>query len=155
MLRTLTWRRYRKGLRVSAFLDIDKRHIWHPFTQHATERDPVVVTRAKGASLFDEEGNEILDLISSWWTCIHGHAHTAIVETIAKQAGQLEHVMFAGFTHPPAAKLAQALAGRIAGRSQPRVLLRQRLRRRSRSRSSSPISITATWAMRGGPSSLR
>ncbi|MDH3580311.1 MAG: adenosylmethionine--8-amino-7-oxononanoate transaminase [Hyphomicrobiales bacterium] len=100
---------------MSEFLDIDKRHIWHPFTQHATERDPVVVTRARAASLFDEEGNEILDLISSWWTCIHGHAHPAIVETIANQAGELEHVMFAGFTHPPAAKLAQALATALPG----------------------------------------
>ncbi len=100
---------------MSDILDIDKRHVWHPFTQHATERDPVVVARAQGASLFDEEGREILDLISSWWTCIHGHAHPAIVETIAAQAETLEHVMFAGFTHPPAARLAQALAHALPG----------------------------------------
>ena len=98
---------------MSEFLNIDKRHIWHPFTQHATERDPLVITQAKAASLFDEEGNEILDLISSWWTCIHGHAHPAIVETIAEQAATLEHVMFAGFTHPPAAKLAKALTAAL------------------------------------------
>lgn len=89
----------------------DKRHIWHPFTQHATERDPIVVTRAQGASLFDEEGREILDLVSSWWTCIHGHSHPEIVKTLSEQAGELEHVMFAGFTHPPAARLAEQLAG--------------------------------------------
>ncbi len=100
---------------MSDFLDIDKRHIWHPFTQHATERDPIVIARAKAASLFDEEGHEILDLISSWWTCIHGHAHPAIVETIAAQAATLEHVMFAGFTHPPAAKLAKALTDVLPG----------------------------------------
>ena len=100
---------------MSGILDIDKRHIWHPFTQHASERDPVVVTRAKGASLFDEEGNEILDLISSWWTCIHGHAHPALVKTLSEQAATLEHVMFAGFTHPPAAQLSQALAAVLPG----------------------------------------
>jgi adenosylmethionine-8-amino-7-oxononanoate aminotransferase len=94
---------------LSNILDIDKRHIWHPFTQHATERDPIVVSRAKGASLFDEDGNEILDLISSWWTCIHGHAHPAIINAISEQAATLEHVMFAGFTHPPAAQLSKAL----------------------------------------------
>lgn len=100
---------------MSTILDIDKRHIWHPFTQHATERDPVVVTRGKGASLFDEQGREILDLISSWWTCIHGHAHPAIVAAIAEQAATLEHVMFAGFTHPPAARLAEALTAALPG----------------------------------------
>ena len=91
---------------MSNTLQRDKRHVWHPFTQHASERDPVVVTRAEGASLFDEQGNELLDLISSWWTCIHGHAHPALVETLHAQARTLEHVMFAGFTHPPAANLA-------------------------------------------------
>ena len=100
---------------VTDFHAIDKRHIWHPFTQHATERDPVVVTRAKGASLFDEKGMEILDLVSSWWTCIHGHSHPAIVAAIAEQAATMEHVMFAGFTHPPAARIAEAVAGALPG----------------------------------------
>jgi adenosylmethionine-8-amino-7-oxononanoate aminotransferase len=98
---------------LSDILDIDKRHIWHPFTQHASERDPIVVTRAKGASLFDENGKEILDLISSWWTCIHGHAHPRLVQAISEQAATLEHVMFAGFTHPPAANLSKALASAL------------------------------------------
>ena len=100
---------------MSDILNIDKRHIWHPFTQHETERDPIVVTRAKDASLFDEDGNEILDLISSWWTCIHGHAHPELVRVLSEQAATLEHVMFAGFTHPPAANLSIALADALPG----------------------------------------
>lgn len=100
---------------MSSILDIDKRHIWHPYTQHASERDPLVITRAKGASLFDESGNEILDLISSWWTCIHGHAHPALIKTLSQQAESLEHVMFAGFTHPPAANLSKALTDVLPG----------------------------------------
>lgn len=94
---------------------LDRQYIWHPYTQHATERDPVVVTHGKGTSLFDENGNEILDLISSWWTSIHGHAHPALIEALSKQAAQLEHVMFGGFTHAPAAELAQALVGLLPG----------------------------------------
>ena len=46
---------------MSKTLERDKRHVWHPFTQHASERDPVVVARAKNASLFDETGNELLE----------------------------------------------------------------------------------------------
>jgi adenosylmethionine---8-amino-7-oxononanoate aminotransferase len=88
----------------------DRRYVWHPFTQHGTEGEPTVITRAKGASLFDADGKEILDLVSSWWTCTHGHAHPRLNEALAKQAAEFEHVMFAGFTHEPAVELAERLA---------------------------------------------
>ena len=93
----------------------DKRYVWHPFTQHGTEVEPTVIARAKGASLFDTQGREILDLISSWWTCTHGHSHPKINAALAHQAGELEHVMFAGFTHAPAVNLAERLAGLLPG----------------------------------------
>ena len=93
----------------------DKRYIWHPYTQHGTETDPLVVARAKGASLFDADGREILDMISSWWTCTHGHAHPKINAAIARQAETIEHVMFAGFTHAPAVDLAETLASLLPG----------------------------------------
>lgn len=100
---------------MSHWQDKDARYIWHPFTQHATESTPPVIVSAKGASLFDEQGNEILDLISSWWTCIHGHAHPAINDALATQAATMEHVMFAGFTHPAAVALAEKLAHALPG----------------------------------------
>ncbi len=93
----------------------DKRHVWHPYTQHATEGDPVLITGARGASLFDAEGREILDLISSWWTCTHGHSHPTLNAALAEQAARFEHVMFAGFTHRPAVDLAAALAEKLPG----------------------------------------
>jgi adenosylmethionine-8-amino-7-oxononanoate aminotransferase len=96
-------------------LDQDRRHVWHPFTQHGTAGTPIVIARASGASLFDSGGREILDLVSSWWTCTHGHAHPKINQALAAQAGQFEHVMFAGFTHRPAVELATALAGLLPG----------------------------------------
>ena len=93
----------------------DRQHVWHPFTQHGTEGEPTVIVRAKGASLFDADGKEILDLVSSWWTCTHGHAHPRLNEALAKQADQFEHVMFAGFTHAPAVTLAESLARLLPG----------------------------------------
>jgi adenosylmethionine-8-amino-7-oxononanoate aminotransferase len=93
----------------------DRRHIWHPYTQHGTEVEPTVIARAKGASLFDAQGREILDLISSWWTCTHGHAHPKINAALVRQADEMEHVMFAGFTHAPAAELAEKLANVLPG----------------------------------------
>lgn len=97
------------------WLKKDRRYTWHPFTQHETERDPVVITRARGACLYDESGGEMLDMISSWWTCVHGHAHPEINRALAEQASRLQHVMFAGFTHPPAVNLAEALSARLPG----------------------------------------
>ncbi len=96
-------------------LDADARHCWHPFTQHQTEAPPRVLVRARGASLFDETGGELLDLISSWWTCLHGHSHPQLVAALQAQAAEMAHVMFAGFTHQPAACLAAELAAVLPG----------------------------------------
>ena len=90
-------------------IERDRDHVWHPYTQHGTEKDPVAIVKASGSYLFDANGNEILDLISSWWTCIHGHAHPAINKALCDQANRLEHVMFAGFTHQGAVDLAEQI----------------------------------------------
>jgi adenosylmethionine-8-amino-7-oxononanoate aminotransferase len=92
---------------------LDRRLIWHPFTQHANDSSPILIERAKGASLFTPDGREILDLISSWWTSIHGHAHPQLNAAIAEQAAKLDHVMFAGFTHEGAIRLADALTSKL------------------------------------------
>jgi adenosylmethionine-8-amino-7-oxononanoate aminotransferase len=59
--------------------------------------------------LFTEDGRRLLDGISSWWVNIHGHAHPALNAALAEQAARLEHVIFAGCTHPPAVELAERL----------------------------------------------
>ena len=100
---------------MSTLLQGDRKHIWHPYTQHATEQEPMVVTRAEGASLFSETGEEILDLVASWWTCVHGHAHPELNAALTRQAGEMEHVMFGGFTHAPAIRLAEGLANILPG----------------------------------------
>ena len=89
----------------------DARVLWHPATHFRDLESlaPIVVRGAEGCELLTPEGRRILDGISSWWTCLHGHGHPAIVEAIARQAAQLDHVMFAGFTHEPAIALAEAL----------------------------------------------
>lgn len=90
---------------------LDRSLVWHPFTQAQTAPTPVPIRAGRGATLIDTEGREILDLISSWWVNLHGHAHPAIAQAIADQAHRLEQVIFAGFTHEPAVELCQRLAG--------------------------------------------
>jgi len=65
--------------------------------------------------LIDEEGNEYIDAISSWWVNIHGHAHPYIAKKVYQQALQLEHIIFAGFTHEPAVELAERLLKILPG----------------------------------------
>ena len=93
--------------------DADRRHLWHPYTQHGLGEDHIVVMRARGAYLYDENDRPIFDAISSWWVTLHGHAQPEIAAAIAAQAATLEQVIFAGFTHEPAARLAAALVERV------------------------------------------
>jgi adenosylmethionine---8-amino-7-oxononanoate aminotransferase len=88
---------------------LDNAHVWHPYTQMQTAPAPVPIVRAKGVYLYTEDEQRILDGISSWWVNIHGHSHPRLNEALARQASQLEHVMFAGFTHRPAVELAERL----------------------------------------------
>ncbi len=97
-------------LTTSRLLELDQRHVWHPFTHVATAAEPVLVTGGRGAILSTADGRQILDGISSWWVNLFGHGHPRIAGAIARQAHQLEHVLFAGFTHPPAIRLAEQLA---------------------------------------------
>jgi adenosylmethionine-8-amino-7-oxononanoate aminotransferase len=91
--------------------ELDRRHVWHPYTQHFHAPAPGVVTRAEGAYLYDDGGRRIFDAISSWWVTLHGHAHPVIAAAVGRQACTLEQVIFAGFTHEPAVRLAAALSG--------------------------------------------
>jgi adenosylmethionine---8-amino-7-oxononanoate aminotransferase len=83
--------------------------VWHPFTQHGLGQPVVEIARAQGAWLEAANGQRILDAISSWWVVTHGHRHPAIMAAIARQAAELDQVIFAGFTHAPAEALAREL----------------------------------------------
>src|ERR1044071_8137372 len=96
-------------------IERDKNFIWHPFTQQKNMQPPLVIKNSKGSLLFDENDNAYIDAISSWWVNIHGHAHPYIAEKIYQQALQLEHIIFAGFTHKPAVELAERLLKILPG----------------------------------------
>ncbi|WP_130472951.1 aminotransferase class III-fold pyridoxal phosphate-dependent enzyme, partial [Candidatus Magnetaquicoccus inordinatus] len=95
------------------WVEWDERYLWHPFTQAKTAPRPTAIVAAQGATLQGADGQNYLDLISSWWVITHGHAHPRIAQAIAQQAMTLEQVVFAGFTHPPAAQLAAALVAHL------------------------------------------
>lgn len=89
--------------------DRDRALVWHPFTQEKTAPGVIPAERGEGLWLYDTQGRRWMDLVSSWWVNLHGHAHPAIADRIHQQALKLEHVMFAGFTHEPAVTLCERL----------------------------------------------
>jgi adenosylmethionine-8-amino-7-oxononanoate aminotransferase len=90
--------------------DLDKRHIWHPFTQAKIAAKPIFASSGQGAYITTESGDKLLDLISSWWVNLHGHGHPVIADAIARQALQLEQALFADFTHRPAIEFSHKLS---------------------------------------------
>jgi adenosylmethionine-8-amino-7-oxononanoate aminotransferase len=87
----------------------DKEFVWHPLTQHKRNPDPLPVARARGAVLYGEDGNSYIDGIASWYTCMYGHCNPYVLEKVGAQMQLLDQVVFSGFTHEPAVRLAEAL----------------------------------------------
>jgi len=89
----------------------DLQMIFHPCSQMKDhEKLPLIpIKRAKGSYLEDFDGNRYLDGISSWWVNLFGHSHDYINARIKEQIEELEHVIFAGFSHKPAIDLARRL----------------------------------------------
>lgn len=90
---------------------LDKKYLWHPFTQQAEweEGRPLVVARARGARFWDERGRSFVDGVSSLWVTAHGHRHPALDRAVRRQLSKVAHTTFLGLTHLPAAELGKAL----------------------------------------------
>lgn len=90
---------------------LDHAHVWHPFTQMQDwlRREPIVITRGKGAILEDQNGDKYLDGNSSIWTNLHGHNHPRINSAIKRQLNKIAHSSALGFANEPASLLAKKL----------------------------------------------
>lgn len=89
----------------------DLKYIWHPCSQMKDyeELKPIIIDHGKGVCLYDKEGKEYLDIVSSWWCNLLGHCNPKINEAIKSQLDKLEHVIFANFSHEPAINLCEQL----------------------------------------------
>jgi adenosylmethionine---8-amino-7-oxononanoate aminotransferase len=91
--------------------------VWHPCTQmkHHESFPLIAISKGKGPWLYDEQGNALLDCISSWWTNLFGHSNPRINQAIVDQLEKIEHVMLAGFTHQPVVELSEKLSALTNG----------------------------------------
>ncbi|MCR9263848.1 MAG: adenosylmethionine--8-amino-7-oxononanoate transaminase [Flavobacteriaceae bacterium] len=108
-------RRLSKTVPVEKLSERDKKHLWHPLTQHKVHPTMLAIARAEGALLYDEDGKEYVDGISSWYTCMYGHCHPYILEKVMEQMQRLDQVVFSGFTHEPAVRLSEELIKILPG----------------------------------------
>jgi adenosylmethionine---8-amino-7-oxononanoate aminotransferase len=95
----------------SEVADLDRKHLWHPFTQQQgwMEEDFPIIESADETTLYDTEGNAYIDGVSSLWCNVHGHRHPAIDIAIKDQLDRVAHSTMLGLSHAPAAKLANRL----------------------------------------------
>ena len=68
--------------------------------------EPLFIQKAKGAYMYDADGNEYIDYVGSWGPAIVGHAHPEVVEAVQK-------VMIDGFSFGAPTEMETELALKI------------------------------------------
>lgn len=67
-----------------------------------------IIVKSEGVYLYTNEGKKILDFTSGQMSCLVGHCHPEITETIAETAATLDHTL-SGMLSPPVVELAEKL----------------------------------------------
>ena len=91
------------------WLDIDKAHVWHPYNALPSKTKILPVKSTNKTSIFLEDGKELIDAMSSWWSAIHGYNHPKLNEALKKQVDIMPHIMFGGLAHEQASILSKKL----------------------------------------------
>ena len=92
------------------WIELDKQHVWHPYNSLPSRSNLLSVKSTDKTSIFLEDGKELLDGMSSWWSCIHGYNHPKLTKALKDQVDVMPHIMFGGIAHEKASILSSKLA---------------------------------------------
>jgi len=87
----------------------EQQHVWHPYAAMPNPNPVYQVASASSVYLTLDNGQQVIDGMSSWWSAIHGYNVPELNQAIEKQLKDMAHVMFGGLTHQPAIDLAKTL----------------------------------------------
>ncbi len=96
------------------WIELDKQHVWHPYNSLPSRSNLLSVKSTDKTSIFLEDGKELIDGMSSWWSCIHGYNHPKLTKALKEQVDIMPHIMFGGIAHEKASILSSKLA-RLTG----------------------------------------
>ncbi|MFB2604247.1 aspartate aminotransferase family protein, partial [Rhizobium phaseoli] len=102
----------------NSLIELDRAHLIHPVASYRShEKHGVrVLASAKGATVTDASGKQLIDGFAGLWCVNAGYGHESIVEAAARQMRELPYATaYFGLGSEPAIRLASELADRAPG----------------------------------------